>query len=152
MALNATRLANGMRSAMGFPPGAPSAQLVGFAQGVVQSLQAATASVAAPAGNPIFGVTGAGVAGIIQTEAGYPSITAELLGFGTGFANTVGTSTVTYTIFRFNGFIVGFTGPLLATNVAAAAGYPSVSPRLLSMCTAIAAEVAQANVNDGIIS
>lgn len=152
MALNATRLANNMRSAMGFPPGPPSAQLVGFAQGIVQSLQAATASVAAPSGNPIFGVTGAGVAGIIQTGAGYPSITPELLGFGTGFANTVATATVTYSIFRIFGFIVGFSGPTLAANIAAAAGYPSVSPRLLSMCNAIATEVAAAEVNGGVIT
>lgn len=168
MALNASGLADEVRSAMGFPS-PTSKEIVGWATGIVDEV---TSNGVATFGNipgphPISGITGASMAGKVATAAGYGSVSAELLNFCTGVANHItGSGVVTYAgpppappalpppaAWFLGGVVSGLSGPAMAAQVASAVGYPGVSPELLNQCTAIADHImANAQVVSGVIS
>ena len=158
MALNATQLADEVRSAMGFPlPTSP--KLIGWAQGIVEEIQqngiATSGGFAGP--HSISGITGASMASKVASYAGYPSISPELLGFCNGVVlHIMAMSKVFYIdppTFIAGGTIVGTNGPAMATQVQALVPYPLITTQLLAECTAISNHInANATVNAGIIS
>lgn len=136
----------------------PSTEVEGFAQGVINALQGATATFGPPSGNTISGIVGAAVAADVQAGAGYPGISSELSGFGSGLASYVqANAIVTYTgpgpSFFTGGTISGLVGAAFASVLQGSMGYPSVSSELLGMATAITDHiVANAEVESGVIS
>lgn len=134
MPMNATQMANEIMIALGEPLPA-STEIQGFATGLVNGLKAGSAIVS---GN-IIGLSGSTIAAAIQAGAGYPSITPALSGFGTSFATYVMASghVVPSPPVPPSGPILGLSGSAWATQVAAASGFPSVSPKLLAFSTAV---------------
>lgn len=157
MAMSASALAGEIAAALGE---SQTTEIEGFATGFVDGLKLGVATFGPPSGNTISGVLGPTVAGLIQSAAGYPSVSAELTGFGSGFATHIATSAiVTYTGpgppagFFTGGTISGLSGSTFASLVQAAAGYPSVSAELEALCTAVTDHiVANAEVVSGVIS
>ena len=157
MSVNAPGMADEIRSAMGFPTPV-TAQLVGWSQGVLDELTiSGSAATGSPSGNAISGLTGASMAARIQSGAGYPSVSTELLAYATALSNYInGNAVVAYTNPPTNdsgGTISGMTGAAMAVAVAAGVGFPSVSSELLAKCTAIVDHIqSNALVNGGIIA
>lgn len=168
-------LATDIRVAMSFPE-PNSTEMLGWGNAVVQHVQSGLVNNASgtitgtcpPSGGPlssgaatnglISGLSGSTLASLVVSEAGYPSVSAQVTAFCTEIVNhiqtqgTVSFSTGnitgnctntavnpgTFTGEGSNGTISGLNGSTLASAIHGSAGYPgSVSPELILFCTAI---------------
>lgn len=133
-----------------------------FGIAIVSNAPGTVNGAAPPSGGPltggtavgglIAGMAGATLAAKMQMEMGKPSITPQLLGFAGAMALHFLTGLVSFTLITgactntpvspgaltgagANGKIAGYSGPTLATAIAAGIGQPSASAPLISMCT-----------------
>jgi hypothetical protein len=144
-------------------------QVTAFATGVLDELtQNGSATFGnIPGPHPISGLTGASMASRIVAAAPYPFTSPELVNFCTAIADHINNNgVVTYAgpppappglqppdAWFQGGTVSGVNGPLMATEVAAAVGYPFVSTQLIGKCTAIADHINNnAEVESGVIS
>lgn len=167
MAVNSSQLATQL--AAGINQGFTTAQVEAFAAGVLDELtqngSATFGDIAGP--HPISGLSGPSMASKIAPPAGYPGISATLQNFCQAIADHINNNgTVTYTgpppappalpaseAWFLGGTISGLNGPGLASEVAAAVGYPGVSSQLIGFCSAITDHLeANAEVTSGVIS
>lgn len=166
MALDEVALADEIASAMGYP--STSAQLVGWAKGVVEEVKHGVATFGnIPGPHPISGVLGPSMASLISNYAGYGSVSPELTSFCAGIAtHIISSGVVTYTspvpappallpadAWFLGGTISGLSGAGMAALVQSMVGYPSISSKLLAECNAIASHImANAEVVSGTIN
>ena len=174
MAMTGAGLADKIRSDMGFPTPV-SAQLTGWGNGVVNHIQAAalvnhalitgTTAPGAPLANGagvggiISGMSGATMASLVESGAGYPFTSSQLTTFCTEIVNHIQTlGTVTFASGQITGqctstpvspgplangagtlgTIVGLNGSTLANAIHSAVGYPGgTSTPLIQFCTAV---------------
>lgn len=165
MALDPTALASDIASAMGYPTVSP--QLIGWASGVLEEVKNGMAtSRNTPSGHTISGISGSAMATLIADYGGYGSVSTQLTNYcGAIASNIMSNAIVTYTApvlnppaiqppdaWYLNGTLSGLDGSSLASDVAAAVGYPSVSAKLLAKCTAITTHImGNAEITDGVI-
>jgi hypothetical protein len=154
--------------AMGFP--APnSAQIIGWAQGILEELtQNGTAtSRNFPGPHPISGMSGASMASKIASYAGYPGVSSTLNNYCNAIVQHIQSNgQVFYTApvaappaipppaaWFLNGTISGLSGSTMASLIVSQVGYPGVSSQLLAKCNAIVAHIqSNALVTDGVIA
>lgn len=161
MAVSPSVLAAAMSTGIGQSTVTP--QLLGLATGILNELTiSGHAAVGHPSGNLISGMSGSSMASRVATDAGYGSVSTQLLHFCTGITTHILTSgTVSYTgpvppapiVYFLGGTIHGLSGSAMAALVAADVGYPFVSSQLLGLCDAVATHImANATVTSGVIS
>lgn len=167
MALNAVALADELATAIGQVT--TTTQLIGWAQAVVTEITAngSATSRNIPTPHPISGVTGPSLAALIAANAGYPFVSPQLTNYATAIATHITTNAiVTYdspvaappgippaNAWFLNGVISGMNGPGLASEIAAAVGYPFVSSQLLAKSIALVSHIeTNGQVTDGVIS
>lgn len=112
-------------------------------------------TLGAAAGGIITGMTPASLAGNMKSNMGKPSVTAKLLGMATAMTTHFMTGVVNFASGTITGIctntavspgpltlgagaggiIAGYSGPALATLMASAMGFPSVSSELQAFCT-----------------
>jgi hypothetical protein len=161
VSVNPSLLASEIATAVGHP-GNVTVQIQGFATGILQELtQNGHATVGAPSGNAISGMTGYSMASKVATAAGYGFVSTPLLHFCNGVTTHILTGTVNYTgpippaipPWFLGGTIVGLSGPAMAALVQSNVGFPFTSSYLLAMCTAITSHImTNAQVTSGTIS
>jgi len=164
MAMAYLDLADEVAAAAGYPEA--SDKVKAFSKGVVDGIKLGVASFNAgvPTPHVITGIIPATMAGIIKTEAGYPSVTSQLLGFCSAVATHIMTPAfgiVTYVgppppavpnYFQ-DGTIAGLSGSVLAALMATNMGFGSPSSELDGFASAIANHVVNnAEVLSGVIS
>lgn len=176
MAMVGVDLANAIRSAMGFPlplssqllgwgnaivSHVTSTSLISFAPGQVTGIAPASGgplSSGAASGGLLVGPTGAVLAPLVRTDAGYPNVSPQLLNmctaicshivtnsriaFSTGNVTGACTNTLitpgVFTGTGSNGTLSGLLGNQLADEVHAAVGFPgSTSTQLKAFCNAL---------------
>lgn len=157
MSVSPTALAAAMATGIG--QSAPTSQLSGFAKGILEELtQHGMASSGPPSGNTISGMSGSSMATKVAGYAGYPNVSAELMGFCSAIVSHIESAgLVSYTgpgpVFFLGGTISGLSGSAMASGVMSSVGYPSVTSQLSGMCGAIASHImSNAEVNSGTIS
>ena len=175
MAMLGADLATSIRVAMAFPE-PNSEQMLGWGNAIVQHVQTGSVDNASgtvtgtvpPNGGPlqdgaatngiISGLSGSTLASLVASEAGYPSVSAELSticeeivfhiqGFAlvefaagsiTGTCTNTTTTAGTFTGTGSGGTLSGMNGGGLANAIHTAVGYPgSVSAKLTQFCSAI---------------
>lgn len=162
MSVNYVTLASEIATAIGHP-GNVTTRVTGFAHGILEELtQNGTATVGAPTGNTISGMTGSSMATKVANYAGYSYVSTQLNKFCKGIVDHIqGSGVVSYTgptppavpIYFLGGTISGLNGTGMASNVVSEVGYPFTSTELLAMCGAIANHINNnAVVTSGVIS
>jgi hypothetical protein len=134
MALDPILLADEITIAVGQSLPA-STQIQGFASGLIDGMKS---GVVSPAGI-ISGLSGSTISAAIAAGAGFPSVTPQLSGFGSSFATYVMLSgfVVPTPPVPPSGPILGLSGSAWAPLLAAASGFPSVSPQLQGFADAV---------------
>lgn len=163
MAMNYTNLADEIKTEMGFS-GATSTQLIGWARGVVEEIQASTATF--NSGTPthsIVSIDGDSMATLIKTYAGYGSVTDILKKYTNAMSDyIVANAVVTYTgppppatpDYFLGGTISGMVGSDMADAIVAAISeYPTRTDLLTKKCNAVVNHIhTNASVVSGAIS